>query len=304
MKRMQARVFNIERYATEDGPGIRTVVFLKGCQLRCRWCANPESQEFKPQVLLNVNTCISCGKCRSVCPVNAITYQQDFGYISDTQTCTACGICVEQCYVDARRMLGTLMDKEELLELLLRDEKYYKQSGGGVTFSGGEPLYYAEFIKEIAQEMKTRGYTSLAETCGQVPFDAIKLAAASLDSIYYDFKHYDPQKHKELTGYDNSLILSNLSWLNQEYKGHLAVRYPYIPGCNSDDAAIRGFFTCMKELNHVKEIVFLPYHRLGLPKYQGLGRQYEMGDRRSLKKVELAHLFDIAREYGLDIKIQ
>ncbi|GLB28094.1 choline trimethylamine-lyase activating enzyme [Lacrimispora amygdalina] len=301
---LEANVFNIERYATEDGYGIRTVIFLKGCQLRCRWCANPESQEFKPQVLVNVNSCISCGKCMNVCPNKAVFYKKGFGYLSDRLLCTACGDCITQCYVDARKLMGTVMNREELLDIILRDEKYYAKSGGGVTFSGGEPFFYAEMIREIGKEMKQRGYNSLVETCGQVPLERIKQASQEVDYIYFDFKHYNPVKHKELTGFDNSLILSNLEWLDKEYTGHLAVRYPYIPGCNSDDDAIRGFFQYIKQLTNIKEIVFLPYHRLGLPKYQGLGRTYEMGELRSLKKVEMVHLYDTAKEYGLDIKIQ
>jgi pyruvate formate lyase activating enzyme len=301
---VQANVFNIERYATEDGPGIRTVIFLKGCHLRCKWCANPESQEYKPQVLLNSNACISCGKCMSICPSHAISYKDGYGYISDTDKCVACGKCIKFCFMNARTLMGTQYSKQELLDIIQRDEQYYKRSGGGVTFSGGEPFYYSQLIKEIAIEVKARGYNTLVETCGQVPLDKIKTAINEIDYIYYDFKHYDTQKHKELTGFTNDLIIDNLIWLDQEFKGYLAVRYPYIPTCNADEDAILGFFEFVKRLKNVKEIVFLPYHRLGLPKYQGLGRRYEMGDMKSLKKVEMRHLFEMARAYKLEIKIQ
>lgn len=300
----QANVFNIERYATEDGHGIRTVIFLKGCKLRCKWCANPESQEFGPEVLLNVNSCIACGKCIDTCPKKAVFYREGYGYITDREACTLCKACITGCYMDARKIMGTLYTTKELIKEILRDEQYYKMSGGGVTFSGGEPFYYEAFITEIAIEMKKRGYNTLAETCGEVPLNHIRSASESLEYIYFDFKHYNPDKHRELTGRDNIQILQNLNWLNEHYKGHLAVRYPYIPTCNDDEDAIRGFFTYIKRLKQVQEIIFLPYHRLGLPKYQGLGRDYEMGERRSLKKAEMQHLFALAKEYELDIKIQ
>jgi len=300
----QANVFNIERYATEDGHGIRTVVFVKGCKLRCKWCANPESQEYRSEVLLNVNTCIACGKCMDICPEKAIHNREGYGYITDAKVCTLCKTCVTGCYMDARKIMGTLYTAKELLNEILRDKQYYKMSGGGVTFSGGEPFYYDALITEIAKEMKRHGCNTLVETCGEVPLKNIKSASEFLEYIYFDFKHYHPDKHRELTGRDNIRILQNLNWLNGHYKGHLAVRYPYIPSCNDDEDAIRGFFTYIKPLKQVREIIFLPYHRLGLPKYQGLGRDYEMGERESLKKAQMQHLFVLAKEYGMDIKIQ
>ena len=152
--------------------------------------------------------------------------------------------------------------------------------------------------------MHRRGYNTLVETCGHVPQKALEDINGRVDYIYYDFKQIDSEKHKELTGVDNTLILSNLEWLCGHYRGELSVRYPYIPGCNDDEASINGFFEYIKSLNHISEIVFLPYHRLGLPKYQGLGRAYEMGNMPSLKKADLLFLVQRAEKYGLKIKIQ
>lgn len=297
-------VFNIERYATEDGKGIRTVVFLKGCQLRCRWCANPESQLFLPEILVTVATCAECGKCKDLCPEQAITYRQGFGYITDMAKCSRCELCVQSCFMDARRVMGKTYQTEELMEILLKDEQYYRMSGGGITFSGGEPLFQVEFIEEIAEEIHKKGYNILIETCGQVPPDKVKRGAEAADFIYYDMKHMDPDRHLELTGMDNRRILENLNWLSENYQGQLSVRYPYIPGCNSGEEEILAFLKYMKGLNNIAEIVFLPYHRLGYPKYQGLGRVYQMGDMKSLKKVQLAHLYDLAKMVGVEIKIQ
>ena len=297
-------VFNIERFATEDGRGIRTVIFLKGCSLRCRWCANPESQRAGAEVLVKTNVCINCARCSVLCPEKAISYMEGYGFITDQSKCRQCGVCIRECYADAREMMGRKYSEEELLTEILKDRQYYGMSGGGVTFSGGEPLYYSEIIGAVGEQMHRRGYNTLVETCGHVPQKALEDINGRVDYIYYDFKQIDPEKHQVLTGVDNTLILSNLEWLCGHYSGELSVRYPYIPGCNDDEASINGFFEYIKSLNHISEIVFLPYHRLGLPKYQGLGRAYEMGNMPSLKKADLLFLVQRAEKYGLKIKIQ
>ena len=297
-------VFNIERFATEDGRGIRTVVFLKGCSLRCRWCANPESQRAGAEVLVKTNVCINCARCSVLCPEKAISYMEGYGFITDQSKCRQCGVCIRECYADAREMMGRKYIEEELLTEILKDRQYYGMSGGGVTFSGGEPLYYSEIIGAVGEQMHRRGYNTLVETCGHVPQKALEDINGRVDYIYYDFKQIDPEKHKELTGVDNTLILSNLEWLCGHYSGELSVRYPYIPGCNDDETSINGFFEYIKSLSHISEIVFLPYHRLGLPKYQGLGRAYEMGNMPSLKKADLLFLVQRAEKYSLKIKIQ
>ena len=301
---MRANVFNIERYATEDGPGIRTVVFLKGCTLRCRWCANPESQEFKPENFLNINTCINCGKCQSICPNNAISFKEGYGYITNQTKCTACLQCVESCLMDSRKIMGTYYENNELLDEILKDEQYFKKSGGGVTFSGGEPFYYPDVIRFIADQMHKRKYTTLVETCGDVPQAYIQSCAELVDYIYYDFKHTDAEMHKQLTGKDNELIIKNLEWLCDNFSGVLSVRYPYIPGYNSDEKCIKDFLEYIKNKNGIAEVVFLPYHRLGLPKYSGLGRRYEMNEMKSLKKEEMMHLYRWAEECGVKIKVR
>lgn len=300
----KARVFNIERFATEDGIGIRTVVFLKGCDLRCRWCANPESQSFRKQVIYNPSLCNNCGKCVTVCKENAISLVKEYGYITNTELCTGCGECVESCYSNARTLAGEDYTVDQVVEEILKDEQYYKMSKGGVTFSGGEPLFHSQFIKECTIRLKEHGITTLIETCGHVSLEHIKTVAPLVDYIFYDIKHMDPEKHLELTGVDNLLILSNLKWLSDNYKGELSVRYPYIPECNDDQESIKRFMDYIKGLKNISEVVFLPYHRLGLPKYLGLGRIYKMGERKSLKKSELEYLLEVYKYYPLKIKIQ
>ncbi|MCR4601581.1 MAG: glycyl-radical enzyme activating protein [Clostridia bacterium] len=302
-KRELLRVFNIERFATEDGPGIRTVVFLKGCSLRCRWCANPESQSFRPEILVKVNACGGCGRCASVCSEGAVRALSGSGYVSDPDRCIRCGSCAENCFSDARELLGKDYTPEELVKILLRDEEYYLAGGGGVTFSGGEPCWYSGVIAETAAMLKARGINILVETCGQVPEENLREVSSCAEAIYYDIKHVDSLRHRELTGAGNELILENLRWLCGNYSGDLSVRYPYIPGCNDGEEDIQEFFRLLRELK-LEKAVFLPYHRLGTDKYKGLGRKYEMGEMESLKKADLAFLVEAGAAVGIRVTIE
>lgn len=296
-------VFNIERFAVEDGSGIRTVVFLKGCGLRCLWCANPESQSFKREILFNPNLCTGCERCLAICPKQHIRRIDGMGYITVDQNCGDCEECVDGCFAGARTIMGTRYAPEELCAQLRKDKLYYEHSGGGVTFSGGEPLLQIDFIQSCADILKNDGIPILVETCGYVKLDAIQRCAGLADAIYFDVKHMDDEEHRKLTGEGNKRILDNLRWLSANYEGTLSVRYPYIPDRNTSETDIRRFLEFCGTLPRLKDVWFLPYHRLGSLKYTGLGRTYTMGDRPSLNSKDLAFLKQYAREYNLSIRI-
>ena len=299
-----ATVFNIERSSSEDGPGIRTVVFLKGCSMRCKWCANPESQSFAPEILVNPNACIHCGKCEHLCPSHAIHLSDAGAYVSDPEFCTRCGLSVKNCNIDARSIAGTEYTVQELVREVLRDKPYFQKSGGGVTFSGGEPLLHAQWLAECAEALHREGISVLIETCGFVSPEQLKIGAEAADYIFCDLKEMDEKKHREFTGQSNARILENIRWLDENFKGRLSIRCPVIPGCNDDPENIRATLDFISTLHHVQEFWFLPYHRLGLPKYEGLGRVYPMGDMKSLKFADIAYLKDdYQKDYSFEIRI-
>lgn len=285
-----ATVFNIERFSHEDGPGIRTVVFMKGCSLRCRWCANPESQYPGPQILLKPAVCVSCGRCAGICPEKCVEPRENYGFITDRSRCGLCETCVDGCYVGARELMGRTYSVDALVKEVLKDAEYFRKSGGGVTLSGGEPMLQAEFAREFADRLQGEGVATLVETCGHAPNRSFRTVGDSVSAIYYDFKHFDPGLHQELTGADNRLILENLRWLNGNFSGFLAIRYPYIPGLNDAPEAVEAFIDLVAKLDRVREVWFLPYHRLGNSKYQGLGLDYGMGDTQPLRVKDIEFL--------------
>jgi pyruvate formate lyase activating enzyme len=201
-------------------------------------------------------------------------------------------------------MSGIEMTSHDLIKELLKDEAYFKESGGGITFSGGEPLFQSAFIRESASILKERDIPILIETCGHVPRKHIEEIIDVAEVIYFDIKTMDSEKHRIFTGEGNELILDNLVYLDKHYKGELVVRYPYIPDMNDSEKDIDQAIEFVEGLTSVQEMVFLPYHRLGLPKYRGLGREYHMGKRISLKKNDLYPLLERYKEKRLNIRIQ
>jgi pyruvate formate lyase activating enzyme len=299
---MTGLVFSIERYALQDGPGIRTLVFLKGCPLNCIWCANPESQIFTPQILYFRNKCASCGRCIALCPQGAIQIDDEFGLVTDPDRCTVCGKCVDACYYAAREMSGEEMKTREVFDIIMRDRMFYDMTGGGVTVSGGEPLMQTEFVRELTRECRENGIHTAIETALFSDKEVIKRAIEFVDLVFVDVKHIDSRIHEEFTGVSNERIFENIMMIDDLGKQFI-IRVPFIPGFNDSDDTQRSIYRWAAKLENLKWIEILPYHRLGMGKYQGLGRRYLMGDIYPVSKQSLSYLIDMGSEFGVEIRI-
>ena len=281
-RKVKGLVFNIQKYSVHDGPCIRTIVFTKGCHLRCRWCSNPESQSPKPQMAFNPGRCISpakCGYCIPACPYGSIK-DQGGNLDIDCTHCADCTTfdCVKACPAKSLIVYGEERTVEDVLKVVAQDAMFYSRSGGGMTISGGEPLYQGEFAVALLREARRRRIKTAIECCGCIPWETLDAAAEHLNNILFDVKHTDTEKHKWGTGVGNELILSNLHRLLSKYPDKpVLVRTPVIPGFNDDDETARAIGRLLKGYANVSYEA-LPYHRLGTQKYMFLGREYLMGD--------------------------
>ncbi|HUT19973.1 MAG TPA: glycyl-radical enzyme activating protein [Anaerolineae bacterium] len=297
-------VFNIERYMVYDGPGIRTVVFLKGCPLRCLWCDNPESQRPGQELMVFDDKCIACRHCLEVCPSDAIA-AADAGKVTvDLSRCGASGQCVAVCPSEALVMSGRAMTSDEVVSEILKDEVFYRRSSGGVTLGGGEPSAQPQFAAQILKACRGRGIHTAIETCGCSSWEAMAQVLQHTQLVYLDLKHIDPDAHMRLTGRDNDLILANAERILQladEGKLDVVVRCTCVPGCNDSKENIAGTAALLAK-SKVKRLELLRYHELGVPKYAVIGRTYALKDLR-VDEEHLADLAELARSYGLDCRI-
>jgi len=296
-------ISHIQRFSLHDGPGIRTLVFMQGCPLRCRWCCNPEGQKHYPQLRFVSVRCAAGGRCNSpcvaACPEGAVTLSEDGKLQMDWSRCQNCGRCTEVCLYGARTMLGQRMTVAEVLAEVEQDCCFYHRSGGGVTIGGGEPLAQSEFALELLKRCQARFLHTAVETCGYIPWKHLKEASEYLDLMYYDIKHIDPVRHKELTGVSNELILSNAKRvLSGKVKSEVIIRTEVIPGCNDSEEAITAIAQFVVESGG-KMIELLPYHELGSSKYWQLGMEYELVGVKPPTEEQMQRLREIVKSYGL-----
>lgn len=269
-------VFNIQQYSVHDGPGIRTTVFLKGCPLCCPWCHNPESQKVRPEVIVMENRCIACGECRQVCQ-----FAESLGVEGPlpraVDGCTLCGECVDTCPTGARQIVGQRMTVEEVMAEITKDEVFYEDSFGGVTFSGGEPLSQPAFLKELLIACRAHGLRTAVDTCGFACTDLVLEIGRLTDLFLFDVKMMDDARHRHYTGVSNAAILANLKALDTIHDC-IWVRVPLIPGINDDPANLEAVARFVASLSRVRRVSILPFHRTAEQKFRRLGMEFRLAD--------------------------
>lgn len=294
-------IFNIQRYSIHDGPGIRTTVFLKGCPLSCWWCHNPEGQQDGQEIIFWENRCLGCGKCSEHCPSGAIQ-MKDKKPVNNKTKCTICGRCVQVCPAKAREILGIKMTVGEVIKEIEKDLIFYEESGGGVTFSGGEPLRQTEFLNDLLDCCRQRGIHTAIDTCGHLSWEFLEKVSPKVDLFLYDLKLMDSKKHQKYTRVANDTILENLKKLSLKHH-NIYIRIPLISGINDDSQNIRELGRFLSSLNIV-QINLLPYHNIGMDKYQRLNKSYRLSRTKPPSEEILAKISEILGGYGLKVKIR
>jgi pyruvate formate lyase activating enzyme len=294
-------VFNLQKYSVQDGPGIRTTVFLKGCPLCCEWCHNPESISPRREIIVVAQRCNACGECRAACPFgeemageNALPPRND--------QCTLCAACVDACPTGARQMIGREMTVAEVLEAVLKDRIFYEDSGGGVTISGGEPLSQPRFLLALVTALQAAGIHVALDTTGFGCTEHLLAAAQHSNLVLYDLKAFDEARHKKLTGVSNRTILENLKALNEIHR-NVWIRIPVVPGFNDDVAELDKIAAFVRELRSVTLVNLLPFHRSGLHKYERLGWDHSLDGVQTPSAEQMERAADVFRARQLPTKI-
>ena len=294
-------VFHIQRYSIQDGPGIRTTVFLKGCPLRCAWCSNPESQEHHPEILFRSQQCQKSGACAKACEVGAIKLIDGAPRL-DRSTCTMCMDCVEACTSDALEISGKHMKLEDVVDEACRDEIFYLNSGGGVTLSGGEPLSQPDFSRRFLQACRDRSIHTALDTCGHASWQVMGPVLEHTDLVLFDLKHLSPRKHLDGTGAKNDLILGNLRRILDSKNTRVWIRIPLIPGYNDTTPHLKELALALRETG-AEKVSLLGFHHWGRSKYPALGREYSYDGVDALPKTTLELAKTVLEARGIAVTI-
>ena len=291
------KIFNIQKFSINDGPGIRTVIFFKGCPLKCAWCSNPESQEMNFQIVWDEKKCRHCETCVKTCPTTAIK-NFDGKITVNHKNCSACGICVKNCPARALKLEGEKKSVDEVMKIILQDLPFYEESGGGVTLSGGEAMLQHDFAIELLKALKEKNIHTAIETTGYVSNEIFAEVIKFLDLILFDIKHWDETKHKKKTGVSNVPILKNMKYAIDIGKEVLP-RLPVIPNYNNSLDDAKKFSERLKEVG-AKKVQLLPFHQFGENKYKMLGKNYEFTHVKGLHPEDLKDFQKIFLDNGIE----
>ena len=294
-------ISNIQRFSTKDGPGIRTTVFFKGCPLRCKWCHNPETHLLSEEIMYNRENCTLCGRCVTACPEGAVKIENNT-VVTDTKKCTSCQKCTEECFYNAREISGKSLSFDHVCDIIERDTAFYSESGGGVTFSGGECLMFPEMLTKLLKFCKSRRIHTAVDTSGFSTWEVLENIAPFTDLFLYDIKAYSSSLHEKLTGVPNSLIWENLERLAQK-GADINLRVLLIEGCNAIDEEVAKIAERCASMG-IKKVNLLPYHDMGKYKYTKLGREYDSNSMSTPSDEKMQKFKKIFEDYKFtDVKI-
>ena len=300
---METYVLDLQRMSTEDGPGIRTTVFFKGCNLNCAWCHNPESIAFYKQKYWISDKCMGCRICEKGCPNNAISFNED-GLFFDEKKCNFCEKCYENCPANAIEIKGKKYSVDELVHICKKDISFYNNSGGGVTVSGGEAILHTDFVVELLQKLKENGISTALDTAGNYPFPMLKRVLPYLDLILYDIKIFDSEMHKKFTGVENNQILQNLIRLGKTKNPKIWIRTPIIPGATDDEKNRNEIGKFIKEnIPNIEKWELLAFNNLSKDKYRLLNKKWKYENADLIKKSQMVFLQTKAKKYFEKVEI-